>query len=67
MLEVISMAHKRTQQLGLKPTPQGIRQAVRVKQGLDAAHSKPGFKQAASKFLKKVPTKRILSAGVKTI
>lgn len=52
-------------QLGLTPTPQGIRQANRIAVGKDAAHSKPGHKQAATKFLKKIPPLKIQSAGIR--
>ena len=42
-----------------------IRQAARISQGMDVAHKDPGQKQAATKFLKKIPENQLKSAGLK--
>lgn len=42
-----------------------IRQAARIAQGQDPMHSKPGHKQAATKFLKTIPEPQLKSAGLK--
>ena len=62
--ELVTKPPVSTGHLALTPTSQGIRKAHKISQGLDPMHSKPGFKQAASKFLKRIPVDKIKSAGV---
>lgn len=51
--------------LGLTTSSTGLRRAERIRTGKDPMHSRPGYKQSASKLLKKVSPQQLRSAGVK--